>query len=276
MTKPLISIIVTVLNEGKHLRDLLESLVVQEPPYEVLVVDAGSSDGTQDIARRFEREFPGFRLLVAPGSRGHSRNVGVERASGEYVAFIDGDCIANAFWLKHLRGHATSNKVIAGRSVRIGYWAFERLERVELRRRGYDITFPSSNLLYPRAAFQRIGGFDPRFVTAEDIDLNFRAVESGLAIQEASDAVVYARARDSISGFVRQAFWNGYGRKQLTLKHGSLWGEYKFHRMLQGHVTFWALVRMTSAVFGYLNCLLRESRKDWRKAALTQPQGVAG
>src|SRR5687767_3269664 len=159
MTKPLISIIVTVLNEGKHLRDLLESLVVQEGPYEVLVVDAGSTDSTQDIARRFEREFPGFKLLIAPGSRGFSRNHGVERAQGEYVAFVDGDCIANAFWLKHLRAHAAPNKVIAGRSVRIGYWAFERLERVELRRRGYDITFPSSNLLYPREAFLKIGGF---------------------------------------------------------------------------------------------------------------------
>jgi glycosyltransferase involved in cell wall biosynthesis len=274
MNKPLISVIVTVLNEGKHLRDLLESLVVQEGPYEVIVVDAGSTDSSQEIVRRFGQEFPGFRLLVAPGSRGFSRNHGVERAQGEYIAFIDGDCIANAFWLKHLREQAAPGKVVAGRSVRIGYWAFERLERVELLRRGYDITFPSSNLLYPRAAFQRLDGFDARFVTAEDIDLNFRAVEAGLAIVEVRDAIVYARARDSVSGFLRQAYWNGYGRKQLTLKHGGLWSEYSLRRMFNGQVNFWPLMRMTSAVVGYLTCLMRENKRQWRGVGVPQTQAV--
>jgi glycosyltransferase involved in cell wall biosynthesis len=274
MAPALISVVTTVLNEGKHLRDLLESLVVQEGPYEVLVVDAGSTDGTVEIAKRFEREFPGFRLLICPGSRGASRNYGVERAKGEYVAFIDGDCIANAFWLKQLRAHARPDKVLAGRSMRIGYWAFEKLERVELLRRGFDITVPSCNLLYPREAFLKLGAFDPRFVTAEDIDLNFRAVEAGLTIEVVHDAVVYARARDSVSGFVRQAFWNGYGRKQLTLKHGGLWGEYRFQRMLAGQVSFFSLLRMTAAIFGYLHCVLRERPNDWRAPALAAPQKV--
>lgn len=270
-----VSVVVTVLNEAKHLRDLLESLVVQEGPYEVLVVDAGSRDGTLEIARRFEREFPGFRVLEHPGSRGESRNAGVAAATGEYVAFIDGDCIANAFWLKTLRALARGDRIVAGRTIQIGYWAFERLERVELRRRGFDITFPSSNLLYPRSAFLSLGGFDGRFVTAEDIDLNFRAVESGLGIAYGEDAVVYHRARDSVSGFLRQAYWNGYGRKQLTLKHGRLWSEYSFRRMLSGQMSVWGLARMSWAVMGYLACRLRERKRDWRASAASSAGSVA-
>lgn len=267
MSAPKISVVVTVLNEAKHLRDLLESLVVQEGPYEVLVVDAGSRDGTVEIARRFEQEFPGFRLLVHPGSRGESRNAGVAASTGDYVAFIDGDCIANAFWLKTLRKQAGPDRIVAGRTLQIGYWAFERLERVELRRRGFDITFPSCNLLYPREAFLRLGGFDARFVTAEDIDLNFRAVEEGLGIVHAEDAMVYHRARDSVSGFLRQAYWNGYGRKQLTLKHGRLWHEYSFRRMLSGQLSVWGMARMMGAVMGYVACRLRERKRDWAAAA---------
>ncbi|HLE47391.1 MAG TPA: glycosyltransferase, partial [Candidatus Thermoplasmatota archaeon] len=125
MAGPLISVIVTTLNEAKHLRDLLESLAVQEPPFEVLVVDAGSNDGTVGIANTFALEFPAFRVLDHPGSRGESRNHGVQHAQGEFVAFVDGDCIANAFWLKTLRRRVAARRVLAGRSMQIGYWAFE-------------------------------------------------------------------------------------------------------------------------------------------------------
>lgn len=274
MPLPFVSVVITTLNEGKNIRDLLESLANQEPPYEVLVVDAGSSDRTVEIVKEFEKEFPVFRLLHCPGSRGYSRNVGVQQAKGDYIAFIDGDCIANAFWLQKLRKHALPNRVVAGRSVQIGYWAFD-LGRVELLRRGQDITYPSSNLLYPRDAFLRVGGFDPRFVTAEDIDLNFRAVEAGLEIHHVESAVVYARSRPSIHTFLRQAFWNGYGRKQLTLKHGSLWTNYRFTRMLEGQIHFWGMVRLGLAVFGYFRCKLRETRSEWKSPPISFPSKVA-
>lgn len=264
MPGPRVSVVTTVLNEAQHLRDLLESLAVQEPPFEVIVVDAGSTDGTVEIARAFAKEFPDFRLLEQPGSRGASRNHGVQHAAGDYVAFVDGDCIANAFWLRNVRRHAGPGRIVAGRTMLFGYWAFERLERVELRRRGFDITHPSSNLIYPREAFLRLGGFDPRFITAEDIDLNFRAVEAGLEIRLAEDALVYHRARDSVYRFLKQAYWNGYGRKQLTLKHGRLWREYRFRHMLQGQLNFWGVLRLASAVFGYLSCKLRERPEKWR------------
>jgi glycosyltransferase involved in cell wall biosynthesis len=266
MSLPFVSVVITTRNEAKNIRDLLESLSVQETPFEVLVVDAGSTDGTVEIAKKFAAEFPTFQVHHCPGSRGYSRNFGVARARGEYVAFIDGDCIANAFWLKQLRRAAGPRRVVAGRSVQIGYWAFD-LGRVELRRRGQDITYPSSNLLYPREAFLALGGFDPRFVTAEDIDLNFRAVESGLEIHHTDSAVVYARSRSSISSFLQQALWNGYGRKQLTLKHGTLWDNYRFTRMLEGQIHFWGMVRLVMAVFGYLRCKVRETRKDWHAIA---------
>lgn len=269
---PSVSIIVTVLNEAKHLPDLLDSLAAQEPPFEVLIADAGSTDGSVAIVESYARRDDRFHLLHQPGRRGESRNAAATRAAGEYLAFIDGDCIANAFWLKRLRDQAAARTIVAGRTVLFGYWAFERLQRVELPHRGSDVTFPSSNLLYPREAFLRVGGFDPRFVTAEDIDLNFRAVEAGYRIVHAADAVVYHRARDSVMGFLRQAYWNGYGRKQLTLKHGTLWAQYSFERMIQQELHFWGFLRMTSAILGYLRCLMLETDRDWGAAPLAHPQ----
>jgi len=175
----LISIVSTVKNEEQNIGDLLDSLVTQEPPVEILIVDADSSDRTREIVAEYSKRYPIVRLLLQGGTRGEGRNFGVRNAQGAAVAFIDGDCIANPFWVKALREGLRGSKVVAGKTIHIGYKPFEELERVELYFRGSDVTFPSSNLAYDRGGFLVLGGFDPWFVTAEDIDLNLRAVAAG-------------------------------------------------------------------------------------------------
>ena len=253
----LISVVITVRNEEKNIANLLDGLLVQEGPFEVVIVDAHSSDRTVDIVREYQKEHDFIRLYIMGGTRGQGRNYGVRMAKGEAVAFIDGDDIPNPFWLKEMRKSLKEGTdVVAGKSIAIGYRAFEELERVELYYHGYDVTYPSCNLLYRKELFERIGGFDPWFVTAEDIDLNIRAVRAGAKIVYNPKAIVYHKTRDTFLGFFKQAFWNGYGRKQLTMKHGNLWGKYKPSKMLDHHFTFWYAARMSVAMMGYLACKL--------------------
>lgn len=249
-----LSIIITTRNEERNIRDLLDSLVIQEKPFEVLVVDSHSSDNTQEIVKRYAVLFPFIKLLIKGGTRGQSRNFGVKVADSDYVAFIDGDCIANPFWLRELRRALNHSPIAAGKTINIGYHAFEDLDRVELHYRGVDLTFPSCNLAYRKDVFEEAGGFDTSFVTAEDIDLNFRAVSKGHKIRYNENAIVYHRARGSFIGFFKQAFWNGYGRKQLTSKHGSLWGNYRSSGMLKRSITPLYLARLVVAFLGYSAC----------------------
>lgn len=253
-----VSVVLTTLNEGKNLRHLLDSLVHQENLHEVVLVDAGSTDGTLDIVESYRSRFPHLTIRQQPSRRGEGRNVGARLATGDLLAFIDGDCIANAFWLRRLSRAwgGEPMRVVAGKTELTGYWAFTKMHRVELPHRGQDTTWPSCNLAYPRALFERLGGFDPTFVTAEDIDLNLRAVEAGAAIVHEPDAIVYAKARDSITGFLRQAYWNGYGRKQLTAKHGKLWSQYSFRQMTRTLGGLWGTMRMLSGMVGYLDAKL--------------------
>ena len=245
------SIVTTVRNEERNLPSLLESLVIQEPPLEIVVVDAYSEDGTCDIARTFAERYEFLRVYRAGGTRGAGRNFGVRKSDGAHIAFIDGDCIASPFWLRHLRRTAAQGDVVAGKTVSIGYRPFEDLERIALYHRGYDITFPSCNLAYDRGVFLRIGGFDEWFMTAEDIDLNLRAVESGATIAHAPEAIVYHRTRGSYVSFLKQAFWNGAGRKQLTLKHGRLWSSYRPRELFHRQANPYSLLRLTGALLGY-------------------------
>jgi hypothetical protein len=62
---------------------------------------------------------------------------------------------------------------------------------------------------------------------------------------------MYHRTRGTFFGFIKQAFWNGYGRKQLTMKHGELWSNYDPRKMFGQNLEFWALVRLASALLGY-------------------------
>jgi glycosyltransferase involved in cell wall biosynthesis len=247
-----VSVVTTVRNEARNIAHLLDSLVVQEPPIEVIVVDSDSEDATRDVVRTYEKRYDFVHLYLFGGTRGAGRNFGIRKAKGDAVAFIDGDAIANPFWIRELREGLRHYDIVAGRTIQIGYRPFEQLERVELIVGGTDVTYPSSNLAYRKAVLDEIGGFDEWFVTAEDIDLNIRAVRAGHRIGFRADAIVYHRTRDSAFDFLRQAVWNGAGRKQLTLKHGVLWNRYRPGNMLRQKTTSWSLLRLSAALLGYV------------------------
>lgn len=249
---PFASIVITVRNEAPHLPALFDSLLRQEPPFEIVLVDALSRDGTRDVVERFGRDHPGLlRFFEHPGSRGTGRNEGARQARGAVLAFIDGDCLADSNWLAGIRRGLVESPVAAGRTVVLGRPAYAKLERVELYQGGSDVTYPSCNLAYRRSLFLQLGGFDPRFITAEDIDLNLRAVLSGASIRYVPEAIVYHRTRPTVLRFLYQAFWNGYGRKQLTEKQGTLWGSYRYRRLLQGQRSVLAWARFVAALAGY-------------------------
>ncbi len=258
----LVSVVITTRNEERNISALLDSLIVQEAPLEIVVVDSASEDRTREIVEGYASRYGFIKLAVQGGTRGTSRNHGIRICGGDAVAFIDADCIANPFWLRFFREALEQSDIVAGRTVQIGYRPFEDLERIELIYRGFDITYPTSNLAYKREVLNEIGGFDEWFITAEDIDLNLRAVRAGRSIHYEPDAIVYHRTRGSVYDFLRQAFWNGAGRKQLTLRHGTLWSHYKPVEMARRRLNLWSTLRIVMALAGYLGYKLFGSTRS--------------
>lgn len=252
-----LSVIVITRNAGPFMRDCLDSLVYQSrKPDEVLVVDANSTDRTQEIVREYAAKWPFVKLHVQPGTRGEGRNYGVERSSGDIVAFIDADAIAHALWVDELIKAMANADVVAGREVRLGYHGFITLKRVGMLFKGVDITYPSVNLAYRKTTFQAIEGFDPWFKEAEEVDLNYRAVEAGYRLIYHPTAIVYHNARSSFTGFFKQSFWYGFGRKELTLRHGNLWTAYSPLEMVKvsRDENIWKLLRLVFSFFGFMFC----------------------
>ena len=126
-------------------------------------------------------------------------------------------------------------------------------------------------MAWKRKVLDDVVGFDPWFVTAEDIDLNYRAVSMGYTLGYNEDAIVYHRMKEGFVKFLKQAFWNGWGRKQLTMKHGRLWPSYKPQRLFETSKSFWAYARLACAVMGYLACKFYE-RSPYRTPAGKKPR----
>src|SRR5215208_7998971 len=83
-----LSVIVPTLNEERYVGALLSDVASQtRTPDEVLVVDAGSEDGTASVVRRF----PSARLLEGEPPVARGRNLGGKSATGEVLIFLDAD-----------------------------------------------------------------------------------------------------------------------------------------------------------------------------------------
>lgn len=273
-----VSVVIITRNEERYIKDLLDSLVTQTIlPFEIIVVDAESDDNTQQIIRRYMKKYDYVKLYIQKGTRGDGRNYGANKATGDIIAFIDADCIANSFWVQELIEGLKNADVVAGQSVRLGYHAFSELQRVGILHNGVDVTYPSCNLAYSKKVFDKIDGFDPSFKEAEEVDLNFRAVDAGYKLVYQADAIVYHRVRESIKGFIKQSFWYGFGRKELTLKHGSLWSKYNVIEMVKitANESIWKLIRLFISSFGYFMCKFftkkqtSEQKQKWRESKLS-------
>lgn len=94
MTDGRVSVIVPACNAESSLAACLDSALGQTcPPHEVFVVNDGSTDGTAGIAREYSP--PVIYHEQANSGQGAARNVGIERATGDFVAFLDAD----DYWL---------------------------------------------------------------------------------------------------------------------------------------------------------------------------------
>jgi O-antigen biosynthesis protein len=220
---PKISVVVPAYDAAATIGECLDSIAsLNYPDYEAIVVDDGSSDATAEIASR-----PAVRVLrSAHRGLADARNLGIEAAAGEYVAFIDADACADRDWLYHLAETITRREsAVAGgpnfapppnsaaasaisaapgqpREVRAGD---DRLEQA-----------CGCNMIVERAAARALGGFDSIFTAAgDDVDFSWRTSERGLVIASAPAAVVIHRRRPSIGAYVGQQ--RGYGRAEGLL-----------------------------------------------------------
>jgi glycosyltransferase involved in cell wall biosynthesis len=182
---PTISVIVPVYNMGRYLTDAVASIEAQGfERVEVVVVDDGSTDETPEVIASL-----GERVVaVRQPNRGAAaaRNVGIEMASGELLAFLYADDLwpagKVARQLERLEREPELDVVLG----RIQYVAIEGGEAPDIEFEDFDAqTLTHVHLgsgLYRRRAFELIGTFDESLRLSEDLDWFLRAREARLRV----------------------------------------------------------------------------------------------
>jgi GT2 family glycosyltransferase len=186
-TDPLVSFVIPVRDDAERLRRCLASIHRCRRPtdrLEIVVADNGSVDGSDQVARAV-----GATVLSLPGLRVSAlRNRAAREAAGELLAFVDADHEVGPGWLAAAVSALQEKNVgAAGSPYHVpadSTWVQRLYDGLRSRHPDrHDVDWlGTGNLAIRKTAFERIGGFDERLETCEDVDLCRRLRAAGFRL----------------------------------------------------------------------------------------------
>ncbi|RFU40985.1 glycosyltransferase [Actinomadura logoneensis] len=231
---PSVTVVVPAYNEEAGIAATVRSLLDTDypGPFEVIVVDDGSTDRTAEIVEGLA--LPGVRLMRKPnGGKPGALNVGIAASQGEILVLVDGDTVFQRDTIRHLVaplvadpavGAVSGNTKVANRKGLLGRW--QHLEYVigfNLDRRMFDLarcmpTIPGAIGAFRRRTLVSVGGV-PTDTLAEDTDLTMAICRGGWRVVYAEHALAWTEAPNSLRQLWRQRYRWCYGTLQAMWKH---------------------------------------------------------
>lgn len=236
-----LSVIIPCLNAADTIAAQLNALANQywSEPWEVIISDNGSTDETLSIIEQYREQLPDLRIVDSSDRRGsaHARNMGVQAALSESIAFCDADDEVAQGWVGAM-GEALEKFDLTACKIED-----QKLNGLWVKESGF--TPPSNGIprvldFLPAAAtwglgirrslHTAIGGFDEEMYKLVDIDYCWRAQLKGAKINFVPDAVVHYRYTSSPAGKFRKARLDGKHHVLLFHKYrksGMPWRSWK-------------------------------------------------
>jgi len=247
-----VSVIIPVYNCATTVGAQLEALGAQasDVPWEIVVVDNGSTDGTQHLIEQYQETIPNLTLVRAPEKRNisHARNVGVANARGEIFLFCDGDDIVAPGWIRAMARALGRYEFVVGR-VEVGMLNTDVTEKY-----GSNGMNPPDTLLnflpyaigctlgVSRRAFESVGGFSTMCKRCMDVELSWRLQLAGYALHEVPEAEVHYRYRNTAWSIWKSAF-------NFSQAHTALYKRYSVYGAKRSAIRQ-VLMRYKNIVYG--------------------------
>ena len=229
------SIVIPVYNRPEELTELLESIcALTYPHFEVIVVEDGSKRTSFGVVEHFKESIELSYITQKNTGPGLARNNGAQFAKGDYIIFLDSDTIVPQDYLDIVDAYLSETRVDAWGGKDEAMDSFTDLQKAinysmtsffttgGIRGRSgkkLDNFYPRSfNMGISQEVFSVTGGFSSlRF--GEDIDFSYRIIEAGFKTALIDDAFVYHKRRNSRKSFLKQVFYSGMARVNVSLRH---------------------------------------------------------
>ncbi len=243
------SIIIPTYNRLPILQKCLQAMEAQDftQPYEVVIVDDGSTDGTVEFLQSHAAEFPHVQLYQQNHEGAAiARNTGIDVAIGETIVFIDSDLVVTPVFLSsHAKALANNDRAFTyGRVINTANFEDPTSEPLKVT----DLSnafFATGNVAIAKHWLLEAGKFDTSFRQYgwEDLELGVRLKNLDLKLIKCPDAVGYhwhpaftieqlprlvdieaQRGRMGVVFYQKHPTWNVRMMIQMTWLHVLLWG----------------------------------------------------
>jgi poly-beta-1,6-N-acetyl-D-glucosamine synthase len=237
--EPKVSVVIPAWNEEVGLVKTVKTVLASTyENLEVVVVNDGSTDKSDDLMRAFIKEHPAassIRYIYKNNEgKGKALNDGIAASSGDIIITIDADCVLLPDTVGNFVQHFEDPRVMAAvGNVKIGNrkTVLETLQYLEFLFSFYfkkaDSLFNTIYIIggaagaFRRDVFKKIGLYSSENIT-EDIDLSVRIQKEGMRIVYAEDAIVYTEAASTLQGLAAQRLRWKRGRFQTFFQHRNM------------------------------------------------------
>jgi len=229
MSEPKISVIIPTLNAGGKIEQCLEAVFTQSVvPCEVIIVDGRSRDDTVQRARKF----PVKLFFQDYGACGAARQIGLDNAQGDYVAFTDADCIPSRDWLKNLVRELDDPEIVGVgggiqnigealwvKSINLAQDTFigggGSIQTRYFKEKRFVKSISASNMVFRKQDLIDIGGFNIHLSGSDEVELNRRIVKLKKGkLLYVPDALILHDHRRDLKQFARNMYYYGRWRRE--------------------------------------------------------------
>ena len=195
-----VSILIPSFNQKDFLPEAIDSAISQTVPCEIIVIDDGSTDGSLEIAKKYEEK--GVKV-ISQVNKGlpSARNTGIMNAIGEFILPLDADdillenCVARMLEVQE----KTDADIVAPSFKHFGLVNTEVLLYKELTLKHFCVAnfIPYFSLLR-KSKLLEIGGYSPRMLWGyEDWHLTFNLLSRGAKLETIQESLVLYRTKDN-------------------------------------------------------------------------------